>query len=230
MIFEIDRNTQEVKLDVAWIKLYPEFRDLFDSRTSRKSSYDSDTLGRKRLTYIYFMVDYSSPLHDLPEEKRKKESLRVAELTEDDIDTQKMKDAIIKYEWLLVERCRPLRTYKAAMKGLDSMDSYLEEVNFTKVDKQGKLLYTPNQFTDNIRRVEDAYTALDKLKKRVEEAFKQNTGIRGSATLGDREMKQDNINVGVWDEGGDPLETKQQKTFVELSEGLIKRNNSSSSE
>lgn len=188
-LFQIDENDM-VKVNSPWIKLIPEFAALFQlEKQNIKKEYERRTLGRKLLAYIYFMHDFSSPIFSWNDEERKKESLRYTGLDIKDADREVVKLAIAKYEELQYELCRPLKTYKAALRGLEGLDKYLETINFSATDKQGKLLYTPNQFTQNIAYINKAYKELRDLKKMIEEEMSQSTGIRGTATMGDREMK-----------------------------------------
>lgn len=225
-LFELDEATTEVKVNSPWIKLIPEFKDLFYTygSTAKEIRFDNkNVLGRKRLTYIYFMLDFSSPIADWDEEKRHKEALTYAELTEADMNEQ-IRVALKKYEQLQYELCRPLKTYRAALKALEAMDTYFESIDFSSKDKQGKLLYTPNQYITNIASINKAYQELKKLKDQINEELKTTpTKVRGSADLGDRELKavrvqKDNTNIDI-ENTTVPEETS--KKWVEL-EDLIK--------
>jgi len=188
-LFTIDDNDM-VKVNSPWIRLIPEFTALFMvERKYKNYRYDERPLARKMLAYIYFMYDFSSPIFGWADDMRKAESLTYTGLTEDDIKAPELKKAIEKYEQLQHEMCRPLKTYKAALRGLEGLDKYLETINFNATDKQGKLLYTPNQFTQNIAYINKAYKELRDLKKMIEEEMSQSSGIRGNASMGDREMK-----------------------------------------
>lgn len=217
-LFTMDELTGDVKVNVPWIKLLPEFNNLFDKRMkNKKSSYESDILGVKRLTYIYFMMDFSSPIADWEQDKKHTEALNYTGLTDTDIDVDCVRLALSKYEELQYNACRPLKTYRAALRGLEAMDSYLEEVDFTKTDKQGKLLYTPNQFTTNMSTINKAYDELAKLRKRIDEELSNSTSIRGSATMGDKEMKFGKVD-NTWTEGGDEFESSPE--FKDLGDIL----------
>ena len=187
-LFELDENN-EVKVNSVWIKLIPEFNVLFSNRTKARTGWDRDVLGVKRLSYIYFMLDFTSPIADWEDEKKQAEALNYTGLSKQDVETDIVMNALAKYELLQNEICRPLKTYRAALRGLEAMDNYLETVDFTQTDKQGKLLYTPNQFTTNMATINKAYDELNKLRKRIEEELSQTSSIRGAATMGDREMR-----------------------------------------
>lgn len=202
-LFEIDDNS-EVKVNTPWVRLIPEFKVLFES--TKKIPYDRNTYGRKILAFIYFYLDFSSPIKDWEDSARYEEALLYTNLTKLDVTHPKVSAALEKYRKLQYEGCRALKTYHASMKGLDAMDTYLKSVDFDKVDKQGKAIYTPNQFAANIALTNKAYDELAKLASRVEIELAQSTGIRGKSLMGDREVKaashnlddrQDNV---AWDE------------------------------
>lgn len=199
-LFEVDENS-EVKINSPWIKLVPEFRELFII-TSKKLAYDKNTYAKKLLAFIYFYRDFSSPLRDWEDEARFKESLKYTELTDADVKTEKVRKALEAYIHIQYEACRALKTYEASMKGLAAMDKYLNEVDFTKVDKQGKLLYTPNQYVANLALVNKAYDELRKLANSIQHDLTQTTGIRGKAVMGDKEMKTEDEQMDntAWDE------------------------------
>lgn len=189
-LFVID-ETGTVKVNSPWIKLIPEFAAIF-MHTVKSSKfnipYDRNVQARKMLAYIYFMQDFSSPIYTWEDDKRKEESLKYTDLKEEDVDKDIMVAAMEKYQELQYEMCRPLKTYKAALKGLDGLDRHLNGMDFTKLDKQGKMLYTPNQFLQTVSLINKSYEELAKIKKQIEETLAQTSGIRGSATMGDREM------------------------------------------
>lgn len=196
-LFEIDENG-EVKVNSPWIKLIPELKELF--HTTKKIPYDRNTYARKLLTYIYFYRDFSSPLRDWEDEARHKESLKYSELEESDVSTDKFKRALNVYVHMQYEACRALKTYEASMKGLQAMDTYLKQVDFEKTDKQGKLLYTPNQYVANLALINKAYEELRKLASTVQSELSQTTGIRGKAVMGDKEMAASEDTQVAWDE------------------------------
>lgn len=223
-LFELD-DQNNVKINSAWIKLIPEFNALFDKRTANpKMKWEKDTMGIKRLTYVYFMLDYGSPLMNWEDDKKHTESLKYCGLDKADIESPVVLVALAKYEELQYEMCRPLKSLRAMYKGLDAMDTYLNDVDFSKQDKMGKLLYTPNQFVSNIAIINKAYEELNKLEKKVEETITQTSSIRGKATMGDREMKyaKPNTTSDTWNEGASSVTIKDSGSFADLAKLLGK--------
>ena len=192
-LFEVNEFGEAV-VNKAWISLIPEFQNLFRLPGDRKVSY-TRSKGKMYITYIYFMHDFSSPIRDYDEKKRKEEALKFAGMTPQDLN-EHVRAAEKLYVGLQLNKCRALKSYRAAQVGLDKMDEYFENIDFTQTDKQGKLLYTPNQYIDNLAKMNKAYDELEKLSKRVETEMAQTSvGIRGAAELGDKELRRSKDNV-----------------------------------
>ncbi len=201
-IFELDDN-YTVKLNKAWILQVPEFAAIYKRDKGSEGDYD----GRKKLrthkefTYIYFFVDFTSPLQSWEPKERHKESLRYANLTDKDIDDV-IQAAIKQYEVLMYEASRSLRTYKSVKKGIDAFDTYMENIDFTETDDDGKLKHSPDKFVANISRINKMYDELKLLERRIEDDLKHGgTGIRGTAVKGENEDRitnwsEDDIRTG----------------------------------
>lgn len=168
--------------------MIPEFQNLF--RDSQNKIKYSNPKGRKYLSYIYLVLDFSSPLREWKEEDRLIEAQRIADLTAEEIKAPKLTAAMEYYKTLLYHACRAYKSYQAAKIGLDKMDEYFTNINFDKTDKQGKLLYTPNQYIDNIAKTNKAYDELAKLATRIETEMTNSSGIRGLAEMGDKELQR----------------------------------------
>lgn len=192
IIFELDDNKQ-VKLNKPWILQIPEFATLYKRDKRSEGDYD----GRRKLrthrefTFIFFYTDFTSPLRNWDADERFKESLVYAGLEEKDID-EPIKAAVHKYEELQHKATRSLRTLKSIMKGMDAFDNYLETVDFSKTDADGRLVNSTDKFVNQIAKVNKMYDEVQKFEKRVEQELKEGgTGIRGTAIKGENEDKVD---------------------------------------
>lgn len=187
-LFEVNEFGEAV-VNKPWVSLIPEFQNLF--RTSDNKVSYTRSRGKAFLSFIYFMYDFSSPLRDYEEPKRQEEALKFSTLTKEEVKSEKLQKACALYKSLQINKCRALQSYRSAQVGLDKMDEYFENIDFTQTDKQGKLLYTPNQYIDNLAKMNKAYDELEKLAKRVETELAQTSvGIRGAAELGDKELSR----------------------------------------
>lgn len=192
-LFDIDENYQ-VLPNKIWIGLIPELVVLLQrDKTSRKLR------ARKEFTYIYFFMDFGSPLRDYELADKKKEALYYAQLNPEDID-DKVEVASRKYEELQISASRSLRTYRSMMKGLDALDKHFNKVNFDETNKLGQQVHSPDKFAQNIARMNKVYDELRLFEKRVEDDLKNSdAGIRGNAILGDNEARRTNSNSN-WSE------------------------------
>jgi hypothetical protein len=209
-LFEVGEDFQ-VTLNKEWIGLFPQFAKLLVR--SKKCKGDSD--GRKKLharrefTYIYFMLDPRSPLFEWPEDDKHKNALQYAELTNDDIKDGAVQEAFAVYSALADKASRAMRTYRSGLKSMDSLDKYLEKLDFTATDKKGELLHDPHKFTTLIGSLSKAYIALDEFKAKVYADITNTVNARGKVPLGYDEQRGNNNQE--WNEGGAP-EKKEAPT------------------
>lgn len=193
----------EVELNKEWIMMVPEFATLIRRDKGSQGDYrgDKKLKARKELAYLYFCLDFTSPLREWDEESRCLEALRYTGLSAEDID-DKVQEAWEVYEQLLLMAAPSLKTLISIRKGRAKLDLYFEEVDFDKRDKLGKVLYTPKDYMDNITKLSTMDRAIREYEKQVEAELKADTGIRGKATLGGKEGKRRADKV--WREGGPP--------------------------
>ena len=186
-----------VELNKVWIALIPEFANLLKRDKGSAGDYrgEKKLKARREFAFIYFDLDFTSPIREWDEFERREEAMKYAGLTEADMDAAVM-DAHRKYNELLLKSSRSLKTLRAVEKSLDAMDQYFEGIDFKERDKKGEMVHNPNTHLKNIEGLGKAYDALDKFRKRVEEELKGDQSIRGAATLGLKEGKRQ----GSWDE------------------------------
>lgn len=195
-------DSYEVELNREWIVMIPEFQALIKRDKGSRGDYRGDLKlkAKKEFAYIYFVLDFTSPLRNWSLEDKKLEALRYVGLDVADID-DKVMEAYTTYEVLLAQSSRSLRTLQALHAGQDKIDAYFREVDFEKVDKQGKAFYSPEQYMNNITKLPKMNAAVKEYEKQVEEDLKADTGIRGKATLGGKEGHR---RTEVWKEGTAP--------------------------
>lgn len=191
-----------VELNKEWILLIPEFKVLVHRDKGGKES-PGDYDGRKKLkakrelAFIYFDLDFTSPLYHWDEFERRQEAMKYAGLKEKDMDAELMA-AHSRYNELLLQSAPSLKTLRALEKSLTAFNAHLESVDFTKTDKKGELVHDPGQYLGNMKKINEGFDAIDKFRKRVIEEMKGDQSIRGSNTLGRNEGKRKQ----GWDETG----------------------------
>ena len=219
-LFVVKEN--EVEVNSPWIRLIPAFNVLFDSR----ASYNRQAKPKKVMAYIYFILDYGSPLRNWVDDEKEEQALLYSGLEKEDVSVAAVKEAMRVYEELQIKACRPLKTYRSSLSGLDKMDEYFKNINFDLVDKQGKLLYSPNQFISNLALMNKAYNELEKLSARIEQEMANNSGIRGKSNISERELRdqQDASNDTPFREGDNQTDAFSSRSMVEIGE-IYKRVN-----
>lgn len=195
----------DAEINKEWILLIPAFSNLV--RADKGSTGDSEgrkkLKARKQLAYVYFMVDFRSPIYEYEKKQKHEEALRYTGLTTADTELSVVQDAIKEYDHLQKIQARSLRTLESAKLGMDALDDYMQNIDFKKTDKMGKLLNSPKEFVDNLKNLNKAYDEIEKFEKRVMQDLKETSSIRGSATLGDKERTKD-VKQTTWDEGSAP--------------------------
>ena len=216
-LFNIGPDYQ-VELNKEWILMIPEFATLLKRDKGSEGDYrgDKKLKARRELTFIYFDLDFASPLREWEAFDRRQEALRYAGLKESDVDGLLM-EAHAVYKTLLDSASRSLRTYNAVVKSLDKLDEYFENIDFTSTDKKGELLHDTKAYLANLKTLKSAYDSVDDFRRRVEEELNDNGGIRGKASLGGKEGKREK---SAWQEGSKTVTeegTKAPQTSVRMS-------------
>jgi hypothetical protein len=210
-LFIVDNNN-EIDLNKEWLHLIPEFAKILH----RKWLCEGDADGRKKVmarrifAYIYLTVDYASPLFTWTKEARHEEAMKAQQLKEGDLQSDGVKAAIERYEEMQLESVPALKALRAMYSSLEKMNTYLEAIDMSERDKQGKAVQTPASITRAIKDMNAAYDAVSTMERRIMEDLKKEANtIRGTATLGGKEGKRGKD----WREGSGPAPTELQKSI-----------------
>ena len=215
-------DTNQVELNKPWVMLVPEFANLLRRDKGSDGDYRGDKKLKaiKELTFIYFDLDFTSPIREWEEFERRQEAMRYADLTEADID-DKVMEAHAQYDAMLLGSSRSLKTLKAVEVSLDQLDRYFEEIDFQATDKKGELLHSASQYLTNLEKLGKAYSAVEAFKKRVAEELKGDASIRGQNTLGRKESAK---REGWSERAGTKPISPQQINFGDIAKLLDEDN------
>lgn len=194
-LFEIGENNM-VSLNKVWISTVPAFRALL----ARDKGGPGDGSGKykkkatREFTYIYHLVDFHSPLEEYPKAERIQMALDWAGLNDKYSELEADKEfqhALWTYESMLANSSKSLQQLRAMKKAVDAMNLFLEEVNFTSVDNNGKMVYDIKKVNDVIIAMPKIQAALEEMEFKVKTEMLDNVEMRGGAEKGVEEDPED---------------------------------------
>jgi hypothetical protein len=181
-LFQID-NFEPVPTDEFF--MIEEFKELYTVKYNQTEDDKSGKLRKRGLAearYIYFLCDHRSEFAKYSADERHQESLDSAGLPPDYKISAKLEAAIAKYTKLLDSR--NLRLLRGANAAVDKLANYLNDVDFTKADANGKPLYDPKDLISNISNLGKVIEGLEKLEEQVLKEEGSESTTRGSAEKG----------------------------------------------
>lgn len=182
-IFTIEDFTPVITEEFLAIE---EFKELFTIKYNNNYPGDKDGRLRKRgnaeARFIYFFCDYKSEFAKFSGDDRKRESLLAAGLPEDHIISDKLQAAVDKFN--SIKTSRNLRLLKSANAAIDKLQKYFEDVDFTKTDSSGNLMFTAKDVIANISNLGKVIEGLSKLEEAVSKEEGQESSARGQAEKG----------------------------------------------
>jgi len=182
-LFQID-NFEPTPTDEFY--MIEEFKVLYMIKYNAK--FPGDEMGRVRkrglseARFIYFYADHKSEFAKYSHEERKQEALEAAGLPVDYKISSELDAAIKRYEKL--SDSRNLRLLKSANAGIDKLAEYFNDVDFLKLDANGKPMYDPKDFITNVGNLAKVIEGLEKLEEAVLKDEGQESGTRGTAEKG----------------------------------------------
>jgi len=96
--------------------------------------------------------------------------------------SSELEAAIKRYEKL--SDSRNLRLLKSANAGIDKLAEYFNDVDFLKLDINGKVMYDPKDFITNVGNLAKVIEGLEKLEEAVLKDEGQESGTRGGNEKG----------------------------------------------
>ena len=73
---------------------------------------------------------------------------------------------------------------RAAKGASDKLAGYFENIDFLKVDDNGKPIYTAKDVAVNLEKVGSIVESLEKLETRIKKEVKTNSRVRGGGEIG----------------------------------------------
>lgn len=189
-LFELDVNDKGlVSLNKVELFLIPNFKKLITRDKGSKGDSDgrNKLQARRELAYIWYTLDFASPLIEFTIEDRHEKALKYCELTDNSIDKE-VKNAINTYKELQFTRSR--RLLEDSFKACDTISKFFREVDLTKVDDFNKPIHKATDLMRNLKEVSNVIEGLKNLEKLVIEESTNKERIRGGSKRGNREDPQ----------------------------------------
>ena len=185
-IFIFDNSTNTLRIDDYTILLIKEFANLWDVE---RNKCKEDKTGTKRLrafkefTYIYLVLDFKSPYFKSPIKDRQEAALIDSGLTESDLQDPLFAAAYQKYEELQDED--PILTsIKVAYRTLYKFQVYLDNIDFSETDVDGKPIHKAKDILDSIKQISVMRTTLQELEQTHKTDLAAKSKIRGDVEEG----------------------------------------------
>lgn len=185
-IFIFDNATNTLQIDDYSILLIKEFAKLWEPE---RNKCKEDKTGEKRLraykefTYIYLVLDFKSPYFKSPIKDRQEEALVDSGLKEKDLQDPDFAAAYRKYEEL--QDSDPILTsIKVAYRTLYKFQVYLDNIDFSEVDVEGKPIHKAKDVLASIGEISKMRTQLQELELQHKTDLAAQSKLRGDVELG----------------------------------------------
>lgn len=186
-IFLYDNSTGEITLNEYEILLVKEFATLYDA-SRNKCKKDPTGINRLRtwreFKYIFLMLDFKSPYLEYIEQERHEQAMKDSELTDKEWEDPDFRAACRKY-MEIKDSSRILSLIKTAFRTLEKMRVFLDNIEFTDMDGNGKYLNDPKKVLESIgqiKKMNDYLRELENDYKKDQEST--NTRYRGDVEIG----------------------------------------------
>lgn len=185
--FLYDNSNGELSLNEYEILLVQEFAKLYDAS---RNKCKEDPKGTHRLRawkefkYIFLMLDFKSPYLEYLEQDRHQAALEDSGLTEDEWNDEDFRAACRKY-MEIKDSSRILSLIKTAFRTLEKMRVFLDNIDFTDTDGNGKYLNDPKKTLESISQIGKMSDYLKELELNYKKGQESKaTRYRGDVELG----------------------------------------------
>jgi hypothetical protein len=159
-----------------------EFRALIDADKSKNK-----VQAEKELKYIYFVYDFNSYLATLEEPVRKTQAIKECKLPDDYKPTKLHAEAINKYLDIQENSVPTLKLLRDAYTNLDSIGTYIKNINYHEKDKLGRPVNSPDTSMNTLTKVGKVHESIKILEEKVLKEIAGETTIRGGGKIGEFE-------------------------------------------
>ena len=186
-IFQYDNEHGKVELEKGNILLIKEFSALMNNE---RNICEEDKTGEKHLrafrefTYIWLAIDWESFYKDYSNQDRHNESLKDANLTEEEWNDPTFRAACRKYREIQ-DSNRSIRVLQASQHTVDQFIDYFMNIDPQERDEQtGKPIYKVKDIQAEIQNLPKVLDELKFVEQQVKKEMEEQSQLRGGAIEG----------------------------------------------
>ena len=185
--FLFDNSTNSVVVNEPEVLLIKEFAALWNSdrnKTKGDPKGIKKTRAYRELTYIWLMLDWTSPYVDFDEQERHQECLKDAGLTEKEWNDPDFRAACRKYRELQ-NSSRALKLIKSAQGVVDKITDYFNNIDIEERDPvTGKPIFKTKDVMAELSNVSNVVEQLKTLEFLYKKEQEQQSGLMGDVEGG----------------------------------------------
>lgn len=186
-LFLFDSSKNEVVINEPEVLLIKEFAKLWNNERNKTKS---DKTGNKKtrafreFTYIWLMLDWTSPYSEYAEQERHQEALKDANLTEEEWNDPDFRAACRKYRELQ-ESSRSMKLIRSAQGMVDKITDYFETLDLQERDQvTGKPIFKTKDVMAELTNVSDIVEQLKTLEYLYKKEQEESSELMGNAEKG----------------------------------------------
>ena len=186
-IFQYNNANGNVELEKGEILLIKEFAALMDNK---RNICKEDSTGEKHLRafrefkYIWLAIDWESFYRDYSEQDRHQESLKDANLTEEEFNDPIFREACRKYR-NLQESHRSIKILQASQLMVDKFIDYFTNIDPEERDLQtGKPIWKVKDIQTELQNLPKVLDELKQVEQQVKKEMEEQSQLRGGAVEG----------------------------------------------
>ena len=185
--FLFDNSTNSVAVNEPEVLLIKEFAALWNNdrnKTKGDPKGIKKTRAYRELTYIWLMLDWTSPYVDFDEQERHQECLKDAGLTEKEWNDPDFRAACRKYRELQ-NSSRALKLIKSAQGVVDKITDYFNNIDIEERDPvTGKPIFKTKDVMAELSNVSNVVEQLKTLEFLYKKEQEQQSGLMGDVEGG----------------------------------------------
>lgn len=176
-LFVLDEESGEVNLNKIWIRNNPKLSALFDrDKGNRGVRTDYSAVKKEKakrdFNLLRVMLNPDSEYSEMSEEERFNESLKLYGYTEKEFyKDEVLQEAYKEYE-KIIKSLPFYKAYQAVKNSTERKVQYINDIDFNKVDKVGRVLVTPAEHSKAIAGLDQDLKSMKEFRIKLEVAYR----------------------------------------------------------